>query len=932
MRILHNNNPIDPAYGTTPHDLPDGITGNQAFKAIGIPKSQAVVLIVDGQAWGRADWDKPLPAGAVIVFTDIQQGTVFGIVIAVLAIASAGYAYYMASQMPDTAVDIGTPSSIYSFSTGANRLRIGKPFAEPFGRLQIYPDLAQQSYVQNIDNDQYLYFLGIVGVGEYDVEGVYIENTLLTDYADSSYNIIGPGGSFSLIPNVVWTCNEVSNQELDTDWVTYVVSASGTESYYLEYDITFSGGLVEYKDDGGKCSLSVEINTQVRTVDTAGVALTGWTDLDTYTYIAESKDPLRYSRKIAAPYGAGRYQFRAKRASEASGSSRKMDKVILSGLRAYGGTHPDYSATAGLDLTMIECKIKASDQLSGDCGSQINVIATRKLYPVTSTGFGASLSATQNIADICAYIVTSYNGGRQDDSIIDFATLYAMRNVWVSNTHTFNYKFTGRLSVMEACAKAAACDRAVPYMPGGKFTLVFDGYKPLPSCVFTRDNISDLVITSAPRTPDSTTCIIVTYINPATWKEEEVLCLDENGSEDNPYEMNLEGCTIRNQAYVIGMYMYNRDRLERTSVEFTTGLMGNIPSLLSKVLVSNTMINWGQDGLIVSYNSGDELIWLSEPVDFLGADEGAIYICAPNGDSAGPYAVYPSADTHAVSGTIPDILTIENDDLKATRYLFGPSTFDPMFIRVEKIQPQGKDKIKIQGTLMNDDIFEYVDDPDDPTDPTGKPGLLESISLLNNGEDTGGYIYIVSWVGSTEKVLIELSEDSGGYYTLEDEYTLHSLTFNSFENIITVKITPYDGTVLSPENALTKDFEVPLLPAPTGLSVIFNSDGLYVSFDPYGESSYTYKIYVYVDDEEVMEMVSSSAVTTSITNFSYVASAGGPWNEITVYLSVLTADGESDPASIVAEYAGTTSPIEPVKTGSSLATLTNYTIIYSGGV
>ena len=98
MKILHSNNPLNPAKGVKAYELPDGTTGNQAFKALGLPKSQPVVLIVDNEAWGRADWDKPLPVGPVVMFMDIQQGTSF-LVGAIIAIIAAAGAYIYASSM-----------------------------------------------------------------------------------------------------------------------------------------------------------------------------------------------------------------------------------------------------------------------------------------------------------------------------------------------------------------------------------------------------------------------------------------------------------------------------------------------------------------------------------------------------------------------------------------------------------------------------------------------------------------------------------------------------------------------------------------------------------------------------------------------------------------------------------------------------------------
>ncbi|SDE20700.1 host specificity factor TipJ family phage tail protein [Desulfuromonas thiophila] len=892
MKLLHSTNPLNPADATA-FEARDGSTPNQAIAECGLSFARPVVLVVNGEAWGRAQWDDPFPAGALVMFVEIPGALAVAIIAVVLSIGSLVYAM---SMSPGSAGDRGTPSSIYSFSTGRNRLRIGEPFAESFGRQRIFPDLAQQCYVQNIDNDQYLYFLGILGVGRYDVEGVFIEKTPLTDYADSSYQVVAPGGSPALIPNVVWTCNEASNQELKTDWISYVVSAVDTEAYFLEYDLTFPAGLVRYNKEGKARSKSVTIQTEARTVDASGTGTSAWTTLETQTFTARSKDPLRYSRKIAAPLGPGRYEFRVCRTTEASTSSSAMDKVALSGLRAHGGPHPDYG-----DVTLIEAKIKASDQLSGDAASQINVICTRKLYPVTASGFGTTLTASRSIADVCAYMVTADNGGRQADAIVDFAALYDLRGDWEAAGHYFDYRFTSVQSVMDAVAMATTCGRAVPYMPGGLFSVVRDELQALPTCVFTRDNIADLTITTSPRTPDSPTCVNVTYTNPGTWDEEDVVCLALGGSEDNPSEITLDGCASRQQAYEIGMFLYWQDRLERTAVEFTTGLIGHIPNLLSKILVPNTLIDWGQDGLIMAVEPG--LIWLSEPVDFGGASEGALYISLPDGGSGGPYTVTPTDYAHCVVGTIPALLPLSDHDLKATRYLFGPAEQAPMFVRVNKVQPQGRDKIKISGRVINDDV--YADPGTAPAvgSSVGTPPLLSGLSLSHTGESGSDHAFVVSWTGSAAKVKIELNE-GGGYATLEDNYTSHSKAFTTTASTITVKITPYNGSgVLQTGSAQTDDHA--FLAAPTGLAVVTSDVGISVSWSAYSGAT-SYDVAIEVGGEEVLG-TDAEGTSTSVT-MQELELSGGPWDSFTVYLSANTASGPTARASLAVNVAALAAP------------------------
>lgn len=943
MKILFNDNPLDPIKGMKERLLPCGITGNQAFELLGLSESQPTILIVNNEAWGRADWNKPLPSDGIIVFSVIPQdaGLVVAIVGIVISLILSAISYYYSNQ---NNTDTTNPRTVYSLTGGRNQLRMGQPFAEPVGRLRIYPDLVQESYTQmeqtggipgtysytlsgtkitsyaerlawSVEYNQYLYFLGIIGVGEYDVEGVYIDNTPILDYLGTDYNIIPPGGSPTLVPRVVWTCGETANAEIDTDWLTYSVSAPGTITRLIEYDLTFPAGLVRYDDEGDSYKKAVHVITEIRAINSAGECPGpeyDWQTLESIIFYSDSKEVFRISRQLSVPWSdQGRYQFRIRRTISPSTDSKVLEKTTLTGLKAYGDYHGDYSNAAGMGLTLIECKIKATDQLSGDASSRINVIATRKLLPVTATGFGPIPIATRNIADFCAYAVTAYNGGRQDESIVDWASLYELRESWETSEYYFDYKFTDRTSVMDSCAMAATCGRAVPYMPGGLFSLVMDELQALPTCVFTRDNIKDLKITTTPRTADSLTCINMTYVDPESWEDETITCLDENGSEDNPSEITLDGCASRQQAYEIGMYLYQQDMLERTTVEFTTSLMGHIPSLLSKIVVPNTMIKWGQDGLVMDYDNVTGLLWLSEPVDFDGQASGAMYLCLGDGSSGGPYTVYPSVHSHAVESSILDAVLFSEDAVKASRYLFGPAENVPMFVRVSQIQPQSSDTVKIVGTMINDDV--YVDPGDSPGAGTSTEDedFLESASLTFSGpDDEGDYTYVVSWLGSASAVQIETSEagTEESYVVLEASYINHYKTFTASSGIMYVRIIPYDdesALFYADTIVVSKD----TMAAPSGLSVTYDSTGFEATWDAYSGAT-SYILEIIVDDETVLTLTSSSEYISA--TMDQIEAKGGPWSSIEIELRAVTGDGSSQAASTTAEYTSAYPPEVPL--------------------
>jgi len=885
MKIHYSTNPLAPGFQTTMFDVPDGSSPNSAIEILDWNFQQPTILLVNGEAWGRNQWNTALPESSNVIFVELPGGA--GAVLAVISILLTAYSLYYFSTLDTDVPEYGTPDSLSSFSTGSNRLRLGQPFTEHFGRLQAYPDLVQQPYIQNIDNDQYLYFLGILGVGEYSVEEVYIANTPLEDYADCEYNIVEPGGALSLVPNLVWTCNAATGRELDVEYFPYVVTPPLTSVYSLEYDITFPGGLVRYNSKGKIKNQSVTVETEVRTVDNAGAPISEWTALETRTFTAASKDPKRYSNDIAVPLGAGRYQFRIRRTTAASESSRVIDRAVMTGLRGYGAEHPDYG-----DVTLVEAKLKAQDQLGSGAASQINVVATRKLYEVQSAGFGGVLTATQSVVDAVAYMVTAENGGQQSNSLLNFSELEAVRAALETADYSFNFRFGGRLSVMDAAAKAAACGLCAPCMPGGEFALILHENHETPSCMYTHDNIRDLKVTVAPRTPDNPTAIEMRYIDPDTWVQESIFCYDEDGSEDTPLDITLDGCANRQQAFEVGMFAYLHEKLERTTVSFVTDLSGYIPSLLSKILVPNKTTTWSASGLILSVDGTN--IWLSDPVDFEDEDDGQLYITKEDGTVLGPYTVTPSGSNHCVVGSTALLNTLADDGMKASRWLFGLETDEPLMVRVTSIAPQERNSIQISGSMIDDDVYGAPGDAPEIEEGSGEAALLTGVSLEQLGEDSSGnYELRLTWSGSAVSVRIELDEgDSAGYVVLEDEYTSHVYEFETTENDISVRVTPYNESGIQAGEAVIRT--ITTISAPTGLTIEVDSDGnINIDWDDDSDAD-EYLVALYVDDVEV----DNQTVTESFLEIELadIITLGGPWPEFDVYVWSLLDGEQSAPA------------------------------------
>nr|WP_321466745.1 fibronectin type III domain-containing protein [uncultured Desulfobulbus sp.] len=925
MKTLHDSNPLAARQSdfVAVIEQGDAITPNQIILQNALAFSGPVICMVDEGFWLRADWDCPVPAGSVVRFIETPQGDLFGKILGVIAvIAIAVYAPYalgiagtfigsmlsagimiagslllgMLFGANSSSGDVGTPDTVYTLSQN-NRVRPGEPFAERFGRRPFYPDVAM-SYTRFEDNEQYLYCLLIVGIGYFDSIVPTIGKTPLGDYTGVTYATVLPGSFPAICTNVVWTSSEVSGQELDMEWVSYVVNPRGTEAYYLEYDIVFSGGLIGYNDEGDRYTVSADLQPRCRTVDAYGNATSEWTLLSVERFSAASKDPLRRTIKITVPLGPGRYEFGLKRVKEASESGQVSDRCSLAGLRAIGGAHPVVDG-----VTMWECKIMATKQMNSDSGSKIQLEATRMLYPVTATGFGSSRIATRSIVDACAYMVTGDNGGRFDDGILAWDVLAELRDDLATAGYLFDYGFTSRVSVMDACSTAAACGSAVAYTPGGLFCLAANTQQVAYGVAFTDDDYDpdSLKITTTFRTPDSYTCVRVKYYDPNSGQEETVDCYEVGGGTLNPKEVNLEGCTSRQAAWEIGLLLY-RDMMQSTvNVEFTTGLKGNLPSLFSWIPVASTVANWNQTGVLAAVESGG-VIWTSEPLDYGEEEEGWILLALPNGSTAGPYTVTPTNYAHKHIVSIADaVYTIKGNDVRATRYIFGPSSTSERLVRVMAIAPEGRDKIAITGQVVTEDIYgAFGTAPSYDENPLNADPLI-AVTLYLQSIDTAYHFY-VSWSGAAATFLIELDEGSG-FATLQDDYAGYTLAFSSGTSTITVRVTPYVDEVLATAEAITVNFAG--IGAPTGLNVTVDNDGVDVEWDTVvGATKYQVELYVDGTPKGVREVTGTS---TSYTT-SQLTAMGGPWTAFAVHVRAMNDTATSEDAVFTVGVSGLLAP------------------------
>jgi sulfur carrier protein ThiS len=910
--LLLNGQPLSrvdwPTHGLTPADVCRFVTVPR-ISGGGNKGGSNPLQILATVAVLAASWYVSGPAGASWFGSELglsSGAAALAAKAAGAAIAIGGMALtntFLATAVP-TSPSIGTAGTVYSISSGSNQLKIDYPFAEQFGRLPVYPDLAQIPYTEYAAknqikplSDQYLYFSGFITVGEIDFEKMFIGTTDADELDDVAYNILGPEDSPTIVTRLVWAGNDIAghlmNHEPD-DWspATVVLNPPGTRISHIGWDLEFPAGCY-YLAGYGYGPSWVLVLARARKVDDNGYPLTDWAVLtsggwdgtisaaftgppevsegDFQFHLYCTIQPSRGSYYVPAPFGPGRYEFQIGGYDTETDNTdvQVCNKCYVGQVRGYGGAVPDYG-----DVTRVEAKIRASSQISGAVANQIKILSTRKLYPVGATGFGPSKIASESIVDASVYQATSENGGRRPDSAIDWAGLYALRTSMEASGFKFSWRYQTRSSVMEAMTLATKCGKAKPYLPGGILTAVQDAEATVNTMIFTEADYDldsfDLVHTLP--TASDPTGVRVKFIDSDKWAEDQLDYYDADGSDENLATVQLDGVIYRQQAHALSVWYYMVDKCGRTTGGFATGLKGHIPMPGSRIGIVTPPIKGENCGVIQKIDGTD--VYLSAPADFDG-EATALLTITDGGGILGPYTVTPGATATSIVATLPGgTPTVETHAEAAAKYVFGV----PLAIKVDAVRPRGQNKVEIAGRIYDGDTHE---------DPGTVPALtdldlLESVSLDYTGISGGDYAYRITWEGSSEAVKIELDE-GGGYATEEDDFSDKYLDITTSANSITVKVTPYDGEELSTGDALTASHSAP--PTVTGLALDGDIGTTWtVTWDDASADEYMVRI-------SVDGAIAQTRYTTELTmswGEDEMSAGGGPWAswDVSVYAQV----------------------------------------------
>ena len=656
-------------------------------------------------------------------------------------------------------------SPTYSLSAQGNQVRIGQMIPVQYGRLRVFPDLAAQPYTYFQGNDQYLAQLHCLGNGEFAIEKIQLEDTDIASFTDIEYEVIAPGGALTLFPAAVSTSEEVSGQELlpvvtttygqsgttitvtstahnlgvgahvyldftsggatsgiyviagvtDDAFTVYagsnttsggvaysafigpfILNAAETATHRLAFDMVFPRGISGIAAEGDARPATVAFEIWLRTVDDNGAPTGAWTKNATETESAATITPQR--RSYAYNVSAARYEAMVRQIADPLWGHN--DAISWAGARCFFQETRDFG-----NVTLLAARMRASNNLSMRSTRRLNVICTRKI-PIydADTKVWSAPTATASIAWAAADMLRNDDyGGALDDSAIDLAGLAALDDTWTARGDECNLRFDSSITVEDALTNILQCGRAKSWPHAGVRIFHRDQAQNVPTAMFTAHNMRDFKVSFALPNDRTTDSVRVTYFDRASWTQRTIVT-DHTGAVvtgGNPADLKLMGVTSRTHAHREGAYNAAASRYRREEIAFTTDKIGFqlLPGAL--IGVSHDMPSWGTSGEVVAYNSGTNVMLLSEQVAF-GAGTHYVILRKDDGSQTEPIAVTAGADAfHVVLASDPTITLRDGIGRTRTRFVFGKANEYQMWAIVTTVTPRSEFEVEVAAILEN---------------------------------------------------------------------------------------------------------------------------------------------------------------------------------------------------------------------------------------
>lgn len=703
----------------------------------GINRIGTYVVLHNGEYLLAKDWSLVLNDGDFLQVGYLPKGggggSNIGNIIGAIVIAVAAYFTMGLSLLASAAVGVGamaimslmtgavpapstslnssreSTSPTYSLNAQGNSARLLEAMPKVYGRMRTYPDLAAQPYAEYEGNEQYLYQLFCLSLGQVEIEQIFIDETPIESFEDATVQVIRPNEAVTLFPDNVITSDAVSGLEMlapnNPNYSIlgpFITAPGGTKANRLAVDVSFPQGLGRVNDEGATQSRTIDLVFEYREVNDTGEPVSAWGYLANRSFSFATKQPQVVSLFVDVPLG--RYEVRGYRLTN-EGDNRTWDMAQWISLRSYLQSTHVYG-----NCTLIAVKMRATNVLNSSTARKFSVISkgfVQKWDPINGWG---NEEFSNNPAWIAADILRNSDYGRGLlTERLAMPKLYQLANTWQTRGDTFNGVFDTTSQLWEALSQVLRVGRAVPIYYAGVIDFVRDEPASIPSSVFQPANMvmGSFKTTYSFHDVDTPDHVVVEYIDTTTWKSQTVDCKLPGEPALNPFNVTLFGCTDRDQAWREGISMAAANRDRRRNISFASLTEGYIPRYNGLARVSHDVPQWGYFGRVETLDRTNGRLRTSEPIPFNDSSPHVIAFRKRDGSEDGPYSMVKDTTLDEKEGEYGCIVSATLEQLREiyisdgvredqTYYQCGPTEHSGIKVLVMSAMPDGKGQVNIQ--------------------------------------------------------------------------------------------------------------------------------------------------------------------------------------------------------------------------------------------
>jgi hypothetical protein len=680
------------------------------------------ICVLNGQPVSRDDWDCEISEKDELIFKAVPTSFLAApwFVYSLLTVSIVA-GLYLAKRINinNPNENDKSPSPTYNISLSGNRMRLNESVPVIYGTHILVPDLACHNYIEyNTQNEQIYKAIFCIGANRnFKILKILIDDTDISSYSNVDIQYQGPNFPSQAIGNVyrdVITAPEVSNIELQYNKPSggFSVCGPGVAVSSIALDVVLPRGLYGTNPNGTIGLVTVLFDFQARLIDDAGNSIGFWFNLGTATKnITDATiDVIRktYFHSVAV----GRYEVRGVRINQKIQSPGVANEIQWTGLKGYVNN----SLSLPSDANFMGVSIKADSQLSSESQRKFSIIMSVELPTWNpQAGWSTVPNSTSNPAWVVADILRNsvYSEGLADTHI-DLDSLYQLSQTCESRLDEFNGVFDKKTNVWAAISAVLNVCRTKPVIKVNKISFIRDEKQPIPVFLFSKRNIKkdSFLIEYSFFDEDSPEIYELEYFNENRWSSDWVTVnspgfLNTYSSKISRQSL-IQGITNEKQAKRECAFIAAREFYRRKVISFTTEMEGLICSYGDLVSVSIDLLNWGQDGEVISYDEENKIVTSSEKLTY--GSNNQVSFSSLQGDYRGPYLIQPVSETsfilqNASQGAGFYINTDFN--YERTKFQLSNSNSLVKICKIIEISPQGKNEVSIKCHEEDSRVYDY---------------------------------------------------------------------------------------------------------------------------------------------------------------------------------------------------------------------------------